>query len=574
MTHSSSRRLGRAPRALHVLSSIGLAATLAALLASCSKDAVVLARVRGQSITVDQFNQVARGNPATPQASPDSAKARLLRDLVDRELLVQGAIDAHLDRTPDYAAFRDRLEAQGLREALYQRLLGGPYPVSEAETRELYDRRATATRARLIFAFEEGLVRQAAKDLARGEDFAVVADRINPTGLVPPGGDTGFLQPGSLLPPLDEVVRTAPIGSVVGPLATGTEGWFIVRIEERKPAPQPSYEETRSQLAEMLRQRKQRAAFARVFEQIRTEYHVVVVPGAAQFMASRLRTVPGQGPVSQAPPPPGPSDRARVLARYTGGSYTLGEAYDDLMGGNAGRVDLGVTASVMRWLQSQTVERAAVSEARRRHLGDEAEVQHRLRERLNNYLLDGYYQRQVLARITIEPEDYRAAYDHYRSSFVRLERARVASVTFTDSAAAVALAQQAVRAPSLREAASTAGLAGRVSDESLTFPAASPTWTQFENHITMMRPGEIAGPLEVEGGWLVFQLVDKQQDAPPFESLSPAQRGQLQGVATEIKREARLNAVTDSLRQALAPVVVYPERLRSIPWPPAPAPGS
>ena len=176
----------------------------------------------------------------------------------------------------------------------------------------------------------------------------------------------------------------------------------------------------------------------------------------------------------------------------------------------------------------------------------------------------------MLARITIERENYRAAYDRYRASFVRIERARVASITFTDSVAAAALAQQAVRAPSLRDAASTAGLAGRVSDESLTFPAASPTWTQFENHITMMRPGEIAGPLEIEGGWLVFQLVDKQQDAPPFESLSPAQRGQLQGVATEIKREARLNAVTDSLRQALAPVVVYPNRLRNIPWPPAP----
>ena len=574
MTHSSSRRSGRAPGILPVLSSIVLAATLAAGLASCSRDTGVLARVHQQTITVDQFNEVARGNPAAPQLPPDSAKVRLLKDLVDRELLVQGALDVHLDRTPDYAAFRERLEAQGLREALYQRLLGGPYPVSEAETRELYDRRATATRVRLIFAFDESLVRQAAKDLARGEDFPAVADRINPTGLVPPGGDTGFLQPGSLLPPLDEVVRITPPGRVVGPLAAGTEGWFIVKIEERKTVPQPPYEEAKAQLAEMLRQRKQRAAFSHVFEQIKTEYRVVVVPGAAQFMASRLRAVPGQGPVSQAPPPPGPADRARVLARFTGGSYTLGEAYDDLIGGNTGRVDLAVTASVQRWLQSQTVERAAVLEARRRRLGDEPEVQHRLRERLNNYLLDGYYQRQVLAAITIGPEDYQAAYQRYRSSFVRLQRARVASIAFTDSAAAATLAQQAVRAPSLRDAASTAGLAGRVSDESLTFPASSPTWTQLENHLSVMRPGEVAGPIQVDTGWLVFQLVDKEQDAPPFESLSAVQRGQLQGVATEMKREARLTAVTDSLRQALAPVIVYADRLRRLPWPPAPVPGS
>jgi len=306
-----------------------------------------------------------------------------------------------------------------------------------------------------------------------------------------------------------------------------------------------------------------------VYEQLKTEYHVVVVPGAAQFMSSRLRTAPGEGPIAQPPPPPGPADRRRVLCRFDGGAYTLGEAYDDLIGGGAGRVDLGVTASVVRWLQSQAVERAAVSEARHRHLGDEPAVQRRMRERLNNYLLDGYYQRHVLARVTVEPEDYRAAYERYRSSFVRLSRARVASVTFTDSAAAAALAQQAGRAPSLRDAAATAGLAGRVADESLTFPAGSPLWTQFENHIMTMRPGEIAGPIQVEGGWIVFQLIDKQQDAPPFEALSAATRSQLQGVATEMKREARLAAVTDSLRQALAPMVVYADRLRRVPWPPA-----
>lgn len=547
---------------------LALAATLAGLLSGCSKDAGVLARVRQQTITVGQFNEVARGNMPQMPTSPDSAKARLLKDLVDRELLVQGALNDHLDQTPSYLAFRNRLEAQVLREALYQQLLSGPYPVSEAETRALHDRRATATRARLIFAFDESFVRQAAKDLERGDDFAVVADRYNPTGLVPPGGDTGFLQPGSLLPPLDEVVRTAAPGMVVGPLSAGTEGWFIVRIEERKTVPQPPYQEARAQLAEMLRQRKQRAAFARVYEQLKANYHVILVPGAPQFMSSRLRTVPGQGPVAQAPPPPGPQDRGRVLCRFDGGTYTLGQAYDDLIGGAADRVDLSVTASVARWLQSQAVENAAVLEARRRRMGDEPAVQRRLRERLNNFLLDGYYQKQVIARITIGPEDYLAAYQRYRSSFARLQRARVASITFPDSAAAAALAQQAGRAPSLHDAATTAGVTARVSDESLTFPAASPRWTQFENHITMMRPGEIAGPIQVEGGWLVFQLVDKQQDAPPFEALSPAARGQLQGVATELKREARLIAVTDSLRQAFAPVVVYSDRLHRLPWPP------
>ena len=568
MTPLSSRRLGRALRAAP-----GMIA-LTGLAAGCSPDARVLARVRQHAITVAEFNEVARGAmPQSPMA-PDSAKGRLLKDLIDRELLVQGALAAHLDQTPQFAAYRERLEAQTLREALYQQLLSGPYPVSDAEVKELYQRRATATRCRLIFAYDQGFVSQAAKDLARGEDFAAVADRYNPAGLVPPGGDTGFLQPGSLLPPLDDLVRLSPPGKIVGPIAAGPEGWFILRVEERKTVPQPPFDEARAQLAEMLRQRKQRAAFAHVFQQLKTEYQVTVVPGAAQFLAAKLRAVPGEGPVSQAPPPPGPQDRARVLARYTGGTYTLGEAYDDMVGGNSGRVDLSVTASVTRWLQSQAVERAAVPEARRRRLDQEPEVQRRLRERLNNFLLDAYYQQQVMSRISIAPEDYQLAYERYRSTFVRLEKAHLVSIQLADSAAAATFAQQAGRSPSLREAAATAGLSAQLRDETVTFPAASPAWTQLENQVAIMRPGQMAGPIPLEGGWLVFQLVDKQQDAPPFESLPASSRSQLQGVATEMKREARLLAVTDSLRQAFAPVVVYTDRLQRLPWPPAPLPGA
>lgn len=565
MTPPLSRRAGRR----HGVPGPTLA-TLVCLLCGCSADPGVLARVNRQPITLAQFNEAARGNMQQLEGPADSAKARLLKDLVDRELLVQGAIAQRLDQTPDFQAYRQTLEGQLMREALYQRLLGGPFPVSEAEVRTLYDRRGTATRARLIFADDETLARQAAKDLARGEDFAVVADRYNPTGMVPPGGDIGFLLPGALLAPLDDILRTGTPGEVLGPVSAMSEGWFIVRIEERRPQTQPPFEQDRAQLAEMLRQRKQRLAVARVIEQLRVEHGVEVAPGAPQLLSGKLRPVPGEAVVPQAPPPPSPEDRGLVLARYQGGTYTLGEAYDDLTNGVGGRIDFAMIPSVERWIQSQTIERAALIEAGRRRLADEPELKRRVRERLNNYLLDGYYQAQVIGRIRIEPGDFRAAYDRYRPSLVRLQSARLLSVSVVDSAAAAALAAQAGQAASLREAAATAAVGGRVNEETLTFPAESPLWTQFENHIATMSPGAIAGPFPIDGRWLIFQLREKRQDAPSFESLSPAMVGQLQGVATEIKREARLLALTDSLRHAF-PVTVRDDRLRRLPWPPAPA---
>ena len=547
----------------------GLAsAALACLLCGCSTDPGVLARVNRQPITVAQFNEVAIGNFQRLGGPPDSAKAGLLKDLVDRELLVQGALSQRLDQSAAFQAHRRAVEGQVVLETLYQRLLGGPFPVSEAEVRTLYERRATATRTRLIFTYNEVSARLAAENLRRGEDFAVVADRYNPTGVIPPGGDIGFIQPGALLAPLDDIVRTSAPGQVVGPVASGTEGWFLLKIEARRPHPQPPFEESRAQLAEMLRQRKQRLAVAHAIERLRVEHQVMVLPGAPQLLSGKLRAVPGNGPVAQAPPPPGPEDRRLLLARYQGGTYTLGEAYDDLMGGARGSIDFSMIPSVERWIQTQTIERAALVEAHRRRIGDEPDVKRRVRERVNNTLLDDFYQRHVIERIRIEPEDFRAAYERYRPSLVRLQSARVISVSVGDSAAAAALAAQAGQAPSLREAAATAALGGKVSEETLTFPATSPLWTRFENQLAIMVPGGIAGPFSIEDRWLIFQLLEKQQDAPSFDQLPNEMLAQLQGVAAQIKREARLSVLTDSLRRVF-PVIVFTDRLRRLPWPPS-----
>lgn len=562
-------------RAAFVLAPLALA--LAALLCGCSNQANVLAKVGGETITIDEFNEVGRGAAQQYAGPPDSAKIRLLKDLVDRELLVQGALKNGLAATPESQAFRQQLERQTLREELLKRVMGGPFPVSDAEVQELYERRHFATKARIIYTFEENTARQALKDLQRGDAFAAVADRYNPPNMVPPGGDIGLVLAGALLPPLDDLVRTGELGKVHGPQrGPGGEGWFVFLLEERSPQKQPPVAEIKPQLTEMLRQRKQRVAGLKVIDGLRSDYQVTVVPGAPQAVMTKFRTAPGNAPapgappMPQIPPPPTAEERKQVLARFRGGSYTLGEAYDELKNPMGNRPDLSMQPTVERWIESQVLERAAQAEAIKRHIGDEPEIKARIRERMNNYLLDGYYQRQVVARIQVEPGDIEAAYERHKASFSRLQSARVMTVSMRDSAGAAALAEQAGHAPSLREAAATAAAGGRVREERLKFPASTPLWTQFEGRLMTMNPGEIAGPYPVGGGWLIVQLVEKQQEAPPFASLPEGAKLQLQGAATDIKREGRLTVLTDSLRTALKPQV-HLDRLAKIPWPPAPA---
>lgn len=550
-------------------------ALLAAFAAGCTRESDVLARVGTGTITLARFNQAAQAGAQRYEDPPDVARTRLLKDMVDRELLLQGAMREGLNETPGFLAYRRQLERETLRATLFQRLVGGPFAVSEAEVQELYRRRAMSTRARLIFASDPPAAHAALHDLARGDSFATVADRYNPAGMVPPGGDIGLTRPGGLLPPLDDLVRTGPLGVVLGPVPGGGEGWFLVRLEERTRQEQPPIETQAPQLAEMIRQAKQRNALLKALDDLRAAHDVAVVHGAAQAVMSRFRLPPGGEPNARVPAP-GPDERRQVLATFREGRYTLGDAYDDLASGNGNRPDLAMLPAVQRWLEAQTLDRAAIAEAYRRHIQEEPQFQQGLRDRLDAYLLDGYYQKYVVARVDATPHDLEVAYERYKGALARLVSARVVSVTVRDSAEAATLAEQAAHATDLREATMTAAAGGRLHEEKLKFPSDSPVWTRFEGRMMSMRPGDIAGPYRVEDGWFVFQVMEKQQDTPPFAQLSPSALERLRGPAGEIQREALLAHLTDSLRTVVRPIELHAERLRRAPWPPAVAglPGS
>jgi len=171
-------------------------------LGGCSSGHQVLARVGDRTITTADFMEVAQGAQAFyGNLPPDSAKARLLDDLVRRALLLEAAKRQGLDRD---GSMRREVEDQVLTAALAERLAPRQVPVSDAEIRQLYEWRRTESHTQLIYAVERGRADAAMNELTRGQTFTAVADRFNLPGMLPPGGDLGYLAPGALVNPLDQ----------------------------------------------------------------------------------------------------------------------------------------------------------------------------------------------------------------------------------------------------------------------------------------------------------------------------------------------------------------------------------
>lgn len=538
-----------------------LAASLA--LAGCTPTGKPVARVGTRTLTSVDFTNAARGNELQYSAVPAEAKQALLMDLVRRELMLESAKAHGLDTTVYARQYLQNVTEKATLEALYARLAPQDPGVTEAEAKRFYEWRGISAEAHVIYAPDRVVIEAAAADLRRGETFASVADRYNMPGSLPPGGRVGMVVPGGLFQPLDDALRTQPLGKVGGPYET-PQGWFLLLVTKREPAERNAYEVMQGQLVEMLRQRKVRQVMTRTLVGLRDAYHARTEKDAAARMF-QLLTPARVGDTMHAPL--SDADKAFVLARWDGGTYTLGEAWEDLQRPDVQKPAASMTSAIEQWIQSQTLTRLAKAEAKRRHVADEPEVQRRIRNDYERYLLESEFQ-SIIAPVPPPDEAMmRETWDMLKGQYRQLARAKVQWVIAPDTTTAMKIARHGGHnGGTIADAVRMAGSPVQVHEDVLTFPTSDPDWVTMRETLQRMQPGEWAGPEMVPGGFKFFQLIDKVQDELTFEKLPADMAASLQSNAWQMAREKRLAQYTDSLQTVLRPNL-YKENLASLPWP-------
>ena len=409
-------RLPRMPARL--LGLVPILVVLAALLAGCSSGPPVLAKVGDQTITADDFTDVASRSQGQYAGSPDSAKAALLEDLVKREMLVGEALKRGLVTKQQQARLLLQAQEQLALRALIQHLAPSDVPVSDAEVQALYRQRAHEAHTLVLFTPDRAACDQALEEIRRGADFGATADRFNTTGMTPKGGDLGFIAPGTLMPALDTAMSDGPVGKVIGPIESPSDGWFLVKVLARRPRQQEPFEQVREMLRQGLRQGKQRVLLNRVQHDLLSQYHVTLEPKAAQALFARYNAPKDTVAVGTSrvavPAAPTPAEERQVLVRYDGAGgkpgYTLGDAVADLRDPAKVQPNFSILPMIDQWLKNMALQRVAMIEARRRHLGEEPAVARQARGQVENVLLQTAYETLVLAPATINADDVRSAY--------------------------------------------------------------------------------------------------------------------------------------------------------------------
>jgi len=305
MDNKKSLKLNTLSRRYPALLVMALLGALYVIVA-CEHDNIIhrkhVAMVNGEKIYLDEYRErlnVQKGifPPGSFPDAPDRQKRleqEILESLITEKIVLQRARELNLTVSKaelegklknirkDYGDnFFDLFRAQKMRyedwceelkkEMLMDKLIAtdvnASVRVSEYELENYYHDHPGICRTETHIRASQVMVRNPAKAeairerLINGENFASVASRESLGPEAARGGDLGWINRQMMPDPLDKTLFRLPQGQI-SPVIKSAYGYHIFKVTEIQPARTKPFSECRTEIAAVLRELKEDAAFA------------------------------------------------------------------------------------------------------------------------------------------------------------------------------------------------------------------------------------------------------------------------------------------------------------------------
>ena len=237
--------------------------------------AKVVAKVNGQDITDDDvkvaLDDLGQNLPA--QLKGPQRDAYALDYLIDLKLVADQAGKDKLGDSPEFA----RKVAYLHDKTLMETMLGNVAKASATEEaeRKVYDDAAKARKpeqevhARHILVPTEDEAKAALDRVKKGEDFAKVADEVSKDP-GSQGGDLGWFTADKMVKEFADAAFKLDAGQVSEPVKTQF-GWHVIKVEEKRSKPVPSFDEMKEQVEAYLTRKTQQDIITKLREGAKIE---------------------------------------------------------------------------------------------------------------------------------------------------------------------------------------------------------------------------------------------------------------------------------------------------------------
>jgi len=247
---------------------LGLPAMIAPSQAQEQK--ITVAEVNGEAIFLDEVMRIAEQLPAEIKQQPlPNYFDRIVDDIIDSRLAAAAGNQAGLTNNPEVLAQMSIAAQRVLAEAYITTELRKV--ITEAELQKAYqlfisdETAREEIKARHILVASEVEAKAIIAELNNGADFASLAKQKSTGPSGPNGGDLGYFMRGAMVPSFENAAFGLEVGSHSASPVQTQFGWHVIKLEDRKIAQAPSFDELRGQLQTNLANQ----ALSRIIESLR-----------------------------------------------------------------------------------------------------------------------------------------------------------------------------------------------------------------------------------------------------------------------------------------------------------------
>ncbi|MBN8522218.1 MAG: peptidylprolyl isomerase [Alphaproteobacteria bacterium] len=214
----------------------------------------VIAKVNGQDVTrLDVFQFIRQLPPQIQQMPPSDVYPTAVENVVNAEIIQQRANAASLESDPEFQKQMELAKEQVARTVFLQKEVDAK--ITEDMLKKIYDDNVAKMpdieerKASHILVETEAKAREILEKVKGGGDFVALAKaESKDTAAAAKGGDLGWFTKDQMVAEFSKAVFEGAKGALLDQPVQTQFGWHVVKVEDARTKPKPSYEEVKPNL--------------------------------------------------------------------------------------------------------------------------------------------------------------------------------------------------------------------------------------------------------------------------------------------------------------------------------------
>jgi len=472
------------------------------LLAACSGFMISgekpVAWVDGVPVTEGDLKEALKITHRTEAVRPDEHLDLMdyVNKLIDDRLIVQEAYRMGLDKD---SWVQNKMHEYKLRESvvrLYKEEVHDRVQVSDDEMRRFYNEQMEESHIRqLTVGTEEGAL-SIRDQIEAGSDMAALAQEHSIDMFKDKGGDRGFLRRWQVPESVRDMAFSLKAGQLT-PLIKTPSGYQIIKIEEKKPAPEKSLEEIRQVAEKHFRKKKEEAQGQEVLKRYHKQADIVI---SEDLLAELPVSIDAARDEKWA-------KDERPIVKIGEEILTVRDFYQQLKDIPDSKLVADNSPDLKRkfvdnWIDRKLVDVVALN----RHYEQDADFG-RMLKYYEEYLLKKLFAQKVIyPQIKISDELLKDYYDKHRDKYLKPVQYRIRQITVSDEAQSRAILEQ------LRGGADFAWLAKNKSEDGLAEKGGDRGWISedklsfLSKAVSALKVGENSNVLSEGDAYYIVKL--------------------------------------------------------------------